>query len=250
VVLVVADRAWWLAASATHWTAQWRDAALLAVPALLLAAVTRASRGERWPVAAHRAGYVGIGGTFVAVLLALAAFFANIGSNGDAAPLPFVPVFNPIDLALLLTLVAIAAWLLRVRALWPARTVAVRRAGYAFGVLAFLWLNGALLRTVHQWTGIAYAPFTLLDSMLVQATLSILWSLVALGLMAYAHRTARRLPWMLGGALLAVVIAKLFLVDLSAIGGLPRIVSFLGVGLLVLLIGYVAPVPPRKPEVT
>jgi len=37
-------------------------------------------------------------------------------------------------------------------------------------------------------------------------------------------------------------------VDLSNIGGVERIVSFIGVGLLMLLIGYVSPVPPKTPE--
>jgi uncharacterized membrane protein len=48
---------------------------------------------------------------------------------------------------------------------------------------------------------------------------------------------------MLGAALLGVVVAKLFFVDLSNVGGLERIVSFVGVGLLMLAIGYLAPFP-------
>jgi hypothetical protein len=51
---------------------------------------------------------------------------------------------------------------------------------------------------------------------------------------------------MLGAALLAAVVAKLFLVDLSALSGLPRVVAFLGVGLLLLVIGFVSPLPPRR----
>jgi uncharacterized membrane protein len=37
----------------------------------------------------------------------------------------------------------------------------------------------------------------------------------------------------------------LFFIDLSNVGGVERIVSFMGVGLLMLVIGYVSPVPPR-----
>jgi len=51
-----------------------------------------------------------------------------------------------------------------------------------------------------------------------------------------------------GAALLALVVAKLFLVDLAQVGTVERIVSFIGVGLLLLLIGYLAPVPPRRSE--
>lgn len=48
--------------------------------------------------------------------------------------------------------------------------------------------------------------------------------------------------------LLGVVILKLFLVDLSRTGTILRIVSFLGVGVLMLIIGYVSPIPPRRPQ--
>ena len=56
---------------------------------------------------------------------------------------------------------------------------------------------------------------------------------------------ARRL-WMTGAALLAVVVVKLFALDLGSLAGLPRVVAFLGVGVLLLLIGYLAPLPPAK----
>jgi uncharacterized membrane protein len=55
----------------------------------------------------------------------------------------------------------------------------------------------------------------------------------------------RRAVWITGAALMAVVVVKLFLVDLGNAGTLGRIVSFLGVGVLLLIVGYFAPVPPR-----
>jgi uncharacterized membrane protein len=45
-----------------------------------------------------------------------------------------------------------------------------------------------------------------------------------------------------------VVVVKLFVIDLSHVGGLERIVSFIGVGLLMLVVGWFAPVPPRRTE--
>jgi drug/metabolite transporter (DMT)-like permease len=47
---------------------------------------------------------------------------------------------------------------------------------------------------------------------------------------------------------LAAVVVKLFAVDLAGVGTVGRIVSFLGVGLLMLLIGYLSPVPPQARE--
>lgn len=248
VTLLVTDRVVWFVDDRVQWSQAWRAAALLTLPALALAGIARLSRGTRWPVAAHPTAYLAVGGTVLAAALAVVGFGINVANNGDASPLAFLPLLNPVDLALLLALVASGAWLLRVHALWPAARGPMGFAATILGALGFLWLNGALLRTLHQWTGVAYTPWALWNSMLVQASLSILWAVTALALMVYAHRRAARLPWMIGGVLLAAVIAKLFLVDLSNIGGLPRIVSFLGVGVLVLLIGYVAPVPPRRAE--
>ena len=55
---------------------------------------------------------------------------------------------------------------------------------------------------------------------------------------------------MAGAALLGVVVVKLLLNDLSNTGTVARIVSFIGVGAGLLVIGYVAPVPPGETERT
>jgi uncharacterized membrane protein len=48
-----------------------------------------------------------------------------------------------------------------------------------------------------------------------------------------------------GAALLAVTVVKMMLFDLSNLGTVERIASFLGVGTLMLVVGYFAPVPPK-----
>jgi len=48
--------------------------------------------------------------------------------------------------------------------------------------------------------------------------------------------------------LLGLVVLKLFLVDLSGTGTVARIVSFIVVGILMLVIGYFSPMPPAKKE--
>jgi uncharacterized membrane protein len=44
---------------------------------------------------------------------------------------------------------------------------------------------------------------------------------------------------------LGLTVAKLLFVDLSGAGTVGRIVAFLGVGLLMLLVGWVAPLPRK-----
>jgi hypothetical protein len=80
----------------------------------------------------------------------------------------------------------------------------------------------------------------------VQAGFSILWTLLALALMVGAHRRALRAPWMLGAGLLGLTVLKLFVIDLSNRGGSERIVVFIAVGLLMLVVGWFAPLPPAK----
>jgi uncharacterized membrane protein len=74
----------------------------------------------------------------------------------------------------------------------------------------------------------------------------LLWTTTALVLMWGSACRAERLPWMTGAALLAAVVVKLLVVDLSGSGTVTRIVSFIGVGVLMLVIGYVAPLPSRE----
>jgi uncharacterized membrane protein len=62
--------------------------------------------------------------------------------------------------------------------------------------------------------------------------------------MVVATRGQLRILWLAGAGLLAAAVVKLFALDLAALSGLTRVVAFLGVGALLLVIGYVAPLPP------
>jgi uncharacterized membrane protein len=84
----------------------------------------------------------------------------------------------------------------------------------------------------------------MLRSNLFHAAVSVLWGLLALGSMIAANRLHHRTIWFSGAGLLAVVVIKLFVVDLSGSGTISRIVSFLAVGMLMLVIGFFTPLPP------
>lgn len=172
---------------------------------------------------------------------------ASIFGEGGAAPLPYVPILNPLDLGIVATLLAGVLWQ---RALslheldaWIAPHPWLR---YGVpGVAAFIAANGMLIRALHQYTGVSIRFDALVHSMLVQAALSLFWTLLALILMVLANRVKTRLLWFVGAALLGATVVKLFLIDLSNTVGGERIVSFVGVGVLMLVVGYFAPVPPR-----
>ncbi len=85
-------------------------------------------------------------------------------------------------------------------------------------------------------------------SVTVQMALSLFWALLGLAAMITATRRGWRRVWMVGVALLGVVVVKLFLIDLAGTETLARTVSFLGVGLVLLVVGYFSPLPPRAEE--
>jgi uncharacterized membrane protein len=220
------------------------------VPAAALGLVTMSDGGASWPIGVRRHAYLIIGAAPIAIVLALWSLGANVSSDGDPLPLPYVPLFNPLDITVALALIALATWSLRVRRGGGAYAGALHPGLLAvlFAILVFVWINGLALRTIHFWFDVPFTFHGLWHSRLVQAVLSLLWSLLALATMVLANRRYWRVAWIAGALLLALVVVKLFLVDLSQVGGVERIVSFIGVGLLLLLIGYLAPVPSRRAE--
>jgi uncharacterized membrane protein len=103
----------------------------------------------------------------------------------------------------------------------------------------------AVARAVHHWAGVPFDLDSLAASTVLQTSLSIVWGATALTAMVIGAHRRHRVVWLTGAVLMGVVVVKLFLVELGNSGTLTRIVSFLGVGLLLLVVGYFAPVPPR-----
>jgi uncharacterized membrane protein len=184
------------------------------------------------------------------VALWLWVLLINFASNGDPAPLPYVPLLNPLDLSIALIAVIYITWQRALLRNDPPATLVqmIRSAPVWLGATAFLWANGILLRSLHHYADIPYRLETMLRSNLVQTSFSVFWSALALGAMVFSNRKRIRPLWVCGAVLLAVVVVKLFIIDLSKISGIERIVSFLGVGVLLLVIGYFAPVPPPRKE--
>jgi len=111
--------------------------------------------------------------------------------------------------------------------------------------LAFWWANGLLLRILAGFGDIPWQVDTLWSSRMVQTTFALFWTVIALVVMVKATRAASRHTWMAGAVLLGVVIVKLMLVDSARGGGLARAIAFIGVAVLVLIVGYFSPLPPR-----
>jgi len=222
----------------------------LAAPALLLLGLTQPSLHTRWPLRLAPEAYTGSASAVMAVALLLWAVLANVISNGSAQPLPYLPLLNPLDLGVALALVAVWRWCDRAagRELLSRWALSTRGPWVVLGAVGFVWLNAMLVRGFHHLADVPFRLSIWTQTLSVQTGLTLLWTATALPLMWWGARRAQRGLWMVGAGLLAAVVFKLLLVDLSGTGTVTRIVSFIGAGVLMLVIGYVAPLPARPPQ--
>jgi uncharacterized membrane protein len=249
MVLLAALGAWemhWLADEYDLAHSAWSVASVILIPGLLLLGAASERCLARWPVMRFPQSYLAVGAIPIVIALWLWTFYANLTHDGTSLPLPYLPIVNAIDLGHIFVLLTVLRWAMRLGRDDAGVSLPIDRhlMFAAGGAALFVWLNGIVLRTIHHWAGIGYRLDTMWRSVLVQAALSIFWTVLALMLMFTATRKRLRVLWMVGAALMAVVVGKLFLVDLSHIGGIERIVSFIGVGVLMLVIGYFSPLPP------
>jgi uncharacterized membrane protein len=223
-----------------HWgepASAWPWLGWLVVPAALLLVLPRPATARVWPVRLVPAAYRNSAAAVLAAGLWLWTLIANVASDGTAAPLPYLPLLNPLDVGIGIALVASLLWLQRDGPFAPGSLSMA-------AVAVFVWLNAILVRSFHHYGGVPYRFEAWLGSLAVQTGITLLWTAIALVAMWLASMRAARVPWFVGAALLAAVVLKLILVDLS--GGLTRIVSFIGVGVLMLVIAYVAPLPAKE----
>ncbi|HEY0333129.1 MAG TPA: DUF2339 domain-containing protein [Stenotrophomonas sp.] len=172
-------------------------------------------------------------------LLAL-AWWPSLFSPLPAAPLPWMPVLNPGELTQLVVLALLARWWLRE----PVATPLQRWYVPALSVAAWAWITSATLRSVHAWGAVPWNA-DLWSASLAQTSLTVVWSLLGVVGWVVGSRRHQRGLWLAGAVLMALVLAKLVLVDRQHLGNLLGIGSFLAYGLLCTVVGYLAPAPPR-----
>jgi uncharacterized membrane protein len=257
-VTVLHAAGYWLLAILIGWECAWQiDQHAAGVwpvlpwglaPAALLALAGRRRAWPQWPVARFIDTYR----TWGAIPLAFAAgawtLWMDVSNVGDPVWLPYIPLLNPLDVSIALCLAALALWWTSLKE--EQRFTITGDQPYAalavMAALTFLWLNAALIRALHYLVATPVTAHGIMNSTLVQAALSIFWGLLGFAAMTFAARRGLRYVWMTGAALMIVVVAKLFLIDLSSVGTVGRIISFISVGVLLLVTGYVAPLPPKK----
>ena len=223
----------------------WIASAAMLVPALAAIFIVFLRQRLAWPLQRYWTAYLAAAGVLIVVQL-LAVAVAGLDGPGNPRPLPYIPVLNPFDI---LTIIGLAVAL---HLIVTARTTSEWLGQGRFRLATVLWLLAAfvlstiaVVRGVHHLGDVAWSNRALGNSVSVQSALSIYWAILGFGGMVWGARQQKRIIWIAGTGLMALVVVKLFIVDLGNTGTVARIVSFLGVGALLLVVGYYAPAPPR-----
>ncbi len=163
-----------------------------------------------------------------------------------------LPLLNPVDGVAAAVMAAIAYWFLHIKY----RSVSAKLPkgcekafAVAIALTFFYWLHFAIARAVCYYADGYYNINWLFNSGAYQLSVAILWGIAGLTLMLGGHKKHIRAYWTMGAALLAADALKLFLIDLSRVGTLPRIGSFMALGALFIIIGYFVPLPPKEQKI-
>ena len=258
ITVLLADCVWFFIGKGDLLGSAWASVVMLmSAIAVLMLLATWAGRANdatrlanfKWPLQPHASSYYWTAAVPLAVLVFLGALAVAVHSSGRTDPLPYIPLLNPTDLAIALALGGLVFWRRAVVSSVPvlpgSAWVRGRNALIAVAALGFIAINTVWLRVAHHFFAVPWRADALFESFVVQTGYAILWTLLALTVMVLAHRRLQRALWLAGAALLGLVVLKLLLIDLSNVGGVERIVVFIAVGVLMLVVGYFAPLPPK-----
>ncbi|MDR3346806.1 MAG: DUF2339 domain-containing protein, partial [Campylobacteraceae bacterium] len=207
-----------------------------------------------FPFALYRLEYW-LAGLAPVVLYLAAGLLRGLGFDGHIVGWRYIPLLNPLEEGAIFALIVLVFYFKRVFVLLKQNALLLEYqknlksiAAKLLGALIFLWANSVVLRFLSDILDISWSFYYLWQDSGVHTVFSFIWTLLALVLIIIANRRKSRKIWFAGMGLLAVVVAKLVLHDSVHLEGLFRAFVFIGVALLMLLIGFLAPIPPKNIE--
>ncbi|RYF39121.1 MAG: DUF2339 domain-containing protein, partial [Comamonadaceae bacterium] len=162
VVLLAGNAMVFAIGRAGLWQTAWATVILLVSGTLVLLLLARRrwfeGVGLRWPLDRFARAYLWLAAAPLALAVALGALLVAVASDGNARPLPYVPLLNPTDLSVAVALAACALWLVRLRESPLPVPPAMRLRGWllALAAIVFVAINTVWLRVAHHFFGVAW----------------------------------------------------------------------------------------------
>jgi len=251
VLLVLSWESAWLINDAIEGSHSWRDVMFALTPATIMFLLFTVGKHIRWPIKKYYRWYASHAATPVMIILGFVAFGFGVFHEGNPWPVEYIPLINPVDLAVGFLLYLLMLWRIQLEKVDStlAKLINRRVFNYTMAGLVFMWINGMVARTIHHWFNIRHDLGDILGADLFQGSISIVWTILALMTMVIASRKLKRHLWFVGLGLFIVVAAKLFLFDMGNADALTMAISITVVGIIAVVFGYyLSPLPPKKEE--
>jgi uncharacterized membrane protein len=176
-------------------------------------------------------------------------FTVTLFLPGNPSPLPlYLPILSPLDLEEGFCIAVFLYWQQRIagdsdeglrKFVMPVKAV-VSIADTA----VFFWMTAIIVRSVHFFANVP--PRAVMGTGEFRLAHFIFLAFYGIVHIFAGHRLSLRPVWIAGAVLIIADIAKLVLLDLADSGALIRIASFFIGGLILLFIGWAAPLPPEQ----
>jgi len=239
ILVALAEIHWRLHASGI--LDQWMLTGLAVLPMVILFCIVQWGKHAYWPFSYwyHSLGFNALAPLAISLYIWIVVLAGLPGANN------YLPLLNGMDIeqfacyALLLRFIHYA----KMDAARPLRDIT---AYYSAMVVSLIIIISAVIaRGMHHFTGLPYDINALLNSIQFQAAITLSWTATAFIAMLAANRNGNRIMWFTGAVILGLTVLKIFFFDLTSAATMARIISFLAVGIFMLIIGYYSPLPPK-----
>lgn len=172
--------------------------------------------------------------------------FNTLFAEAWVAPLPYIPLLNPLDLGAGLT--CLVMWF------WWQKTVNIHGKNFTrplpaapgraiICAMAFLAGHGVLLRSLAMFVYNDIPVSWIFDKQLAQVCITLYWGVCGFALMFTGARLKTRRLWVCGALLLLVAALKTVFLDTSSAATLAKVAVYFGIGVLFICTGYFIPAP-------
>lgn len=158
----------------------------------------------------------------------------------------WIPLLNPLAI-LQWVVLGLVYWWLQHSPQWHALSQRIKLVSLLIPVMVLTLISVMTLRFVHHSGDIDWG-LSMFSTAMTQMALTVVWSILGVIAWIVGSKRQSRPLWWLGATLMGVVLVKLVLVDRGHLGNLFGILSFFAYGLLCVIVGYFAAVPPAESQ--
>jgi uncharacterized membrane protein len=221
----------------------WQVAITGLIPLFSVAVIELGCKKMFWPFKEYVNIYQHLVSSIILAIVFTWTFLTNLLLWHMPQHFLYLPLLNPIDVIMTLSICTVIYWVYQQNP-WIKNKLQIGNTMIVNVLLAwgFVWITAMTLRSVQAWAQLPFDIGDLYNSSIAQTSLTIVWSLSSLTIVFVATYKKNKSIWWLGMVILGVTILKLFCIDLANSNTIARIISFISVGIILLVIGYFSPI--------